>query len=293
MSFVPHTKFPTVKTVRLATSGTWLEGNYDFSKTFDPFETYLRDYEKSPLLDLINTDASVDGALQFTRRWGPLRFDESCSEDVFINEQIYRLSHKRSLGWLPPISDMPKPGFRVGIEEFLEEQRKVKHLHLLWSAVRQSDYEKMRDLLKDWPETVWRVTTLREVFEADAAWLQNQVRKGTPESLTRASAECLHEICLRWVGLGNPLEPCLEPVEERSAVIGFRFVQHVRSLIDAIYFMVWLDLSKGQALIDCANCGTAFLARKRNQIYCSPHCTWAANSRRSYERRATKKMKER
>src|SRR5262249_41020763 len=149
---------------------------------FDPFESYLHDYKKAPLMDLINAEASAAGASTFTKRWGPLKFDESMSEGLFINEQIYRLSHKRG-GWLPPIPKLPKEGFRVGVEEFLEEKRKVTRIVSLWKALREANLTKIRALLEGWPETIWRVTDLKQVFKADAEWLKQQIDRNTAESL--------------------------------------------------------------------------------------------------------------
>src|SRR5262245_22198172 len=148
MSLVPHTIFPAVKAVQLSSDGKVIKGRYDFSKLYDPFDNYLHKYEEGPLMDLIKAEESANGALIFTRRWGPLDFDRFVSEDSFIHEQIYRLSHKR--GWLPVIPKLPKEGFTVGVEGFLEDQRKVKGLLALWKAVREENLAKIRSLLEKW-----------------------------------------------------------------------------------------------------------------------------------------------
>jgi hypothetical protein len=286
--FVPHARFPEAKKIRL--SGNVITGQYDFSKPFDPFDSYRKASRKSPHLELANVKPGPEGVFGFVQAWGPLRFDEWNSQDVLIDEYIHRLSHPNTKILAMRLYRPPNPNFTINIEEFLNEQRKVSSLLQLWQAFREEDDEKVRSKLEGWHFDMFYTPRVGDPFETDASAIRKVVSTGSTKELRMIAAECLHIACFDTFGIRNPLTPCLALVEKDGVASGFQFEYHVRNLIDAIYFMLYLDMSKGQAVMSCANCGDSFLATKMNQKCCRPHCTGALNARKSYQRRKEKQQ---
>src|SRR5262245_9270923 len=88
---MPHTLLPGVKRAGVTEEGH-VEGEFDLSRPYDPFETYLTNYGDSPHLQLAQIGAGAGEMRAFVFRWGPLTY-RTCAQDQWMREHIFKLNH--------------------------------------------------------------------------------------------------------------------------------------------------------------------------------------------------------
>ncbi len=292
MRFTPHTVFPTVKNVSLV--GDHVEGEFDFTKGYDPFEKYQTDPIKAPHMELIRMKPSGEGVLGFVKKWGPPTFGWphatiTTYDEFYLEEYIYRLSHEHF--WHVPTPKWPpETHFECLINVFLSLQKEVSHLYLLWDAFRTYNYDRIRSLLNVWPDEVWprKMANKDPNLAAYAEHVRSVSSRGEPDALLKTAADCIYGAFYEEEAVQRRFEPCLELTTTREGTpVGFGLALHVRDLEDAIRLMLYADMCAGYSYSDCAKCGKPFVAEKRNQRCCSIQCTQALNSQRYYQRKRT------
>jgi hypothetical protein len=86
-------------------------------------------------------------------------------------------------------------------------------------------------------------------------------------------------IARRAIARINAYAAAVSPVAVRSSEGALRPAWSSPSLLGCFAVMLFSDLSAGQLIRSCPNCGTFFLSGNRRVIYCSSSCRYAYQKR--------------
>jgi hypothetical protein len=295
-----HMLLPHVKDVKLnGDDDNEIVGRFDFSEAYDPFDLYEEDARTAPHMVLTELEDDPYAALQFTRKWGPLRLSEVDVMDDATSIELYArsISHatypRRRESVRGPIT------FTTSVRRFSYYRSEVRELMHLWVGFRDGNLKNLRDLLQA------RITPPVPEYEDeppdeyDDYLYQRQLITSALSTRRRdpvmnVTAWLINDHFSRhttylW------LRPCFEILtntdDDNARPSGFRMGLHLENLIDAIYMMVWHDISGSNIGKICPNCHRLFIPTRPNACYCSAGCRDKANSKRHYERSKDKQTR--
>jgi hypothetical protein len=293
-----HMLLPRAKDVRFGEDGdTGIVGELDLSDGYDPFHEYERDRRNAPHIALARLEDDPFAALKFIKKWGPLYISEAQP----TNGQDHVAIWARSLSHYPyPARDgVPKRiAFKTNVSQFFAQQRAVKELWQLWSAFQSNKIQRLRDLLKarvaePLPEYEDEPP---EGYDYDYSLQQRRMiasalSKRGYEDILIVTARLIHDHFQHYTQ-GSWLQPCFEVLTDPDAdnvqPTGFRMGLHLEHLAEAIYMMIWLDISEKNLAKRCPKCLKLFMPSRRDQGYCTKKCQEAAASKRSYDKRVNR-----
>jgi hypothetical protein len=302
-----HILLPRVKDVKfLDDKQKEIVGEFDLSEGYDPFDTYDEDPNTAPHVVLTELEHDPFAALKFIRTWGPFRLSGSDGADptddgIDIEEYVRAMSHpahpRRKTSPDGPIT------FRTNIQRFFLQQSEVRNLMHLWIAFRDGNLKHLKHLLRariaqpvreyedEPPEGYKDYLDRRQLIEAALS-----ADKHKP--IVNLTAWLISDHFARhttWLWL----RPCLEiltyhfdedypefiEANKNPQASGFRMGLHIDNLIDAIYMMIWQDISGANIGETCPNCHKLFIPARSNMRYCSVPCRERANSKQHYRRK--------
>jgi hypothetical protein len=295
-----HLLLPRVKDVKFSDdSRAKIVGTFDFSEGYDPFDAYDSNPQTAPHVALTELDHDPYAALQFIKKWGPFRLTGSEGaysegEGIHIENYVLAMSHprypRRTYSPSEPIA------FRCDVSRFFLEQREIRELMHLWIAFRDENLHTIRRLLKA------RIATPFAEFEDEPPeeyydHLQNHqlisaaLSGGSHDAVLNVTAWLINDHFLRHT-TWSWMKPCFEILfdsdGDNARPSGFRMGLHVENLIEAIYMMIWQDISAANVGKTCPNCHKLFIPRRRDARYCSVNCRDAFNAKKHYKRKADK-----
>jgi hypothetical protein len=100
----------------------------------------------------------------------------------------------------------------------------------------------------------------------------------------------------RGVALLDALLASASPTIVPTAAGGFAPQWVCSSLLSAFAMMALQDKTEGRHVRNCASCGRVFISQHPAALYCSPHCRWKTQKRRSratHESTASRKTRKR
>lgn len=300
-----HVLLPRVKEVKFNKDDeNEIVGEFDLSEGYDPFDSYEENPSTAPHMALTELEHDPYAALQFIKRWGPFRLSGRdgaipCEAGVFIEQYVRAMSHPTYPGRkISPHGPIP---FRMNIGRFFLQQREVRDLMHLWIAFRDGNLQRLQTLLAARIEEPVREYDDEPPEGHDEYLHQRQLigaalSAGNDEAVLNLSAWLINDHFDRhttWLWL----QPCFEILtydhaqdekDQEPLPSGFRMGLHIDNLIDAIYMMIWRDISGANIAETCPNCQKLFIPTRPNNNYCSVSCRDSANSKRHYRRKTNR-----
>jgi hypothetical protein len=290
---------PRVKDVKFNNNDeNEIVGTFDLSEGYDPFDAYEENPRTAPHMVLAELEHDPYAALQFIKKWGPFRLSGSdgavpTDDGIDIEEYVRAMSHpaypRRKRSPDAPIT------FRTNISRFFLQQREVQDVMRLWIAFRDEKVQRLKELFEARIATPLSQSAGEE-WEGYGDYVrQRQLiraalstgRHGAILNLTPWLINDHFQRHTMWLWLRPCLEILTDPDDDspQPRPSGFRTGLHIENLIDAIYLMIWRDISGANIGETCPNCGKLFVPKRSNRRYCSVACRDKANSKRHYERK--------
>lgn len=279
---------------------------------YDPFELYdswreRRDGPLPPHLVFANLPNEDAAAVAFLETYGPLTDliqNKIRSQDVehalgtplgVAAREARKQFGKAAVYWqerFPGSALRPslKPAHRTGrwcrvvLREFWKEQQEFRYLSGLWEMVRNHR-----------PETELREYLPSARATPVAPRLNYYLRVGewqaSLDKIRAASAEQLNEIAQGFLGRRVSLRLAhTHPVlafgaDQSTSGEPIRHFWNCSDLLEALYMMLFLDISLERRILRCEGCGILFADAKGNVHYCSSRCEIRARVRRWWRKR--------
>jgi hypothetical protein len=271
-------------------TGEEITGEVDFTKVVNPFGTYARRWEFSPHLQFVKLDSKPESFRSFVENWGVLEY-HAYEKSIYLSPSLRSLRHPL----YRRIELLKCCRFQISLVRLRQAQKQLRAVVTLWRKCRQMDPNEMRSALDDWL-AVYKLTFEKFVSSpvpliVNPRALQLPMeRLGIDDLLRCVQGALSRSFMMTILGLQAPFL-CLEPVYQDvpksrvQEVVGNRMHYHVNDILSAMWVMVFADITRGLAEIDCANgCGTTFTPTKISQRFCCTKCANAYRARISYLR---------
>lgn len=269
---------------------------------YDPFELYdswreRRDGPLPPHLLFANLPNEDAAAVAFLETYGPLTdpiqnkirsqdVEHALGTPLGVAARDARKFGKAAVYWQErfpgsALRPSPKPAHRSGrwcrvaLKEFWKEQQEFRYLCGLWEVVR--NHRPLRKYLLSAQATP--VAPRLNHYLGVGDW------QASLDKIRAASAEQLNEIARGFLGQRVSLRlahthPVLSFGADQSSGEPIRHFWNCSDLLEALYMMLFLDISLERRILRCEGCGILFADAKGNVRHCSSRCEARTRVRR-------------